>query len=240
MPTTFSPFGLKVKHSPSGVIRPQRWVAPASDVVTNAAQWGRLFQDDAIYIDTNGRIQVTNSPNAVGTGSCIGTFAGVEFNDSNGRRTVSNQFNASLVSNLTANSGLGTNDVWFWLYTDPELVYEVQIAGVPSTSGSGSAPSGAFTPPTPNFSLIGNLLGYNQNTGQNAVTGFGNGYAFTPTGTAANCPFVVYNLAYDNQPTNVYTAGTPTAINGSTWADSYPNVLVRLANAQFNGALPQF
>jgi hypothetical protein len=238
MPTTANPFGLKAKHHPSGVVRPQRWVVPASDITANAASWGRLYQDDAVYIDTNGRLQVTQSPLAIGTSFCIGSFSGVEFNDSNGRRTVSNQFSASSVVGPSANTGLGTTDVWFWLYTDPTLIYEVQLAGPPSAAGGASA--SAFTPPSPNFAQIGNLIGYSQSTGQNSVTGFSTGFAFVPTGTVANCPFSVYNLAYDNQPTTTYAPGTPTSINGNSWADAYPNVLVTLANAQFNGVLPNF
>lgn len=239
MPTTSNPFGLKPKQSPSGIIRPQRWVVPASDVVANAGSWGRLYQDDAVYIDTNGRLQVTNSPLAIGTSACIGSFQGVEFNDSNGRRTVSNQFNAATVYGPNANTGTGTTDVWFWIYTDPSLVYEIQLAAPPAAAGG--APGGAYTPTSPNFAAEGNLIGYSQNTANaNSVVGFGVGFGFVPTGTVANCPFIIYNLAYDNLPTNTYTAGTPTAINGNTWSDAYPNVLVRLANAQFNGALPQF
>lgn len=239
MPSVFSPFGLKAKHHPSGVIRPQRFVVPASDIINNQGQWDNLFQDDAVYIDTNGRVRLTSSVPATGVAACIGSFSGVEFNDSNGRRTVSNQFAKNLVNNPVANQGLGTTDVWFWLYTDPDLIYEVQVAGAPTAANG--APSGASTATSPAFALEGNVLGYSQNTAAaNSVVGFSQGFAFAATTATTNSPFVVYNLAYDNQPQNTYAAGTPTAISGNNWNDPYPNVLVRLANPQFGVGVPQF
>lgn len=221
MPTVANPFGLKAKLSISGTIRPQRWVVPASDV--NTTNYGSLYQDDAIYFDTNGRPKVSGTASAA-AGACVGSFQGVEYNDSTGRRTVSNQFNPALVSNLGANSGLGTNDVWFWLYMDPELVFEIQgTASLVSIAG------------------IGNALYYDQNAANvNTVTGFSAGRATATAGSATSPTFLVYNLAYDNNPNNTYTAGTPSGINGNSWTDTYPNVLVRLGNAQFNGTVPAF
>lgn len=223
MPNVSSPFGLKAKSHPSGVIRPQRFIVPASDVTGNLAMWNNIYQDDAIYIDSNGRIQVTGIAVNAGAGSnaCVGSFQGVEYADSNGRRTVSNQFQKTWISNRSENSGLGgVTDVWFWLYLDPEITYEVQNVG--SLGGQQGE---------------GNLLYYYQNSGQNAVTGFSTGNASTTApaiGTATgNAPFIVYNLAYDNNPQNSYAAGTPTGINTNNWTDAFPNVLVRLANPQF-------
>ena len=240
MPSSFSGFGLKAKHHPSGVIRPQRFIVPASDITGTPAQWDNLFQDDAIYFDTNGRLRLTASATGTGVAPCVGSFQGVEFADSNGRRTVSNQFNKTTIYNAVANSGLGgISDVWFWLYTDPDLIYEVQVAGAP-TAASG-APSGGFSPTTPNFAFEGNTLGYSQNTAAaNAVTGFSQGFAFAPATATQGSPFIVYNLAYDFQPSNVYGTGQPTSISGNTWGDAYPNVLVRLAAPQFGSTLPQF
>lgn len=221
MPSVASPFGLKAKHHPSGIIRPQRWVVPASGLSVFPTN---IYQDDAVYIDTNGALQVSGTASA-GQEACVGSFSGVEYADSTGRRTVSNQFNKSLVNTVAANSGLGgISDVWFWLYTDPDIIYEVQNNG--TLTG---------------ITAEGRALYYDQNAAAvNSVTGFSAGRSTTTAGSAASPTFLVYNLAYDNQPTNAYASGTPTSINGNSWSDAYPNVLVRLATPQFGGKLPAF
>ena len=292
MPQVASPFGLKAKHSPSGVIRPQRWVVPAADIVKNAGSWAQLYQDDAFYLDSAGRLQVSAPTNAT-TLQCAGSFQGVEFNDYNGRRTVSNQFNPGVIFNPVANQGLGTTDVWFWLYTDPNLVYEVQVNATSTVTTTTTAASavgattltltsttgvsagmevfvggvmvgavatvvglvvtlqGALTVAVANGATVvftglgltgvGQLLAFNQGTGQNAVTGFSTGYATVAgTQTAGNGALMVYNVAYDNQPNNTYTPGYPTGISGNAIGDPYVNVLVRLANPQFVSAVPGF
>jgi hypothetical protein len=104
MSTVSQPFGLRPSYSPSGVVRPTAYT-----IVTGYA--ANILQNQPVKIGTDGTIQAA----AIGD-RFIGTFQGVEFTDSDGRRRVSNKWTASQA---------GT-EIVAYVTLDPTIVYEIQ------------------------------------------------------------------------------------------------------------------
>ena len=107
MSTISQPFGLRPSYSPSGVVRPT-----AYSIATGYS--ANILQNQPVKIGTDGTIQAA----AIGD-RFIGTFQGVEFTDSDGRRRVSNKWTAS-----TAATGIIA-----YVTLDPSIVYEIQANG---------------------------------------------------------------------------------------------------------------
>ena len=104
MSTTSQPFGLRPAFSPSGVVRPT-----AYSILTGYA--ANILQNQPVKIGTNGTIQAA----AIGD-RFIGTFQGVEFTDSDGRRRVSNKWTASLAA----------TDIVAYVTIDQSITYQIQ------------------------------------------------------------------------------------------------------------------
>ena len=104
MSSTSAPFGLRAVYSPSGVVRPQ-----AMTILSTYA--ANILQNQPVKIGTNGTIEAA----AIGD-RFIGTFGGVEFTDTDGRRRVSNKWTTGTV---------GT-DIIAYVTLDPSMVYEIQ------------------------------------------------------------------------------------------------------------------
>lgn len=120
--TVNAPFGLRPVYSPSGVVRPTAFTI-ASGYAAN------IFQNQPVRIAPatgGGETEGTIVAAAVGA-PFIGTFQGVEFTDSDGRRRVSNKWTASQV---------GT-DVVAYVTMDPTIVYEVQSNAALTTADIG-------------------------------------------------------------------------------------------------------
>ncbi len=116
MSTTSQPFGLRPSYSPSGVVRPTAY--------TIASAYGsNILQNQPVKIGTDGTIQAA----AIGD-RFIGTFQGVEFTDTDGRRRVSNKWTASLAA----------TDIVAYVTLDPTIVYEIQANGPIAVSDIGS------------------------------------------------------------------------------------------------------
>lgn len=116
MPSTSAPFGLRPVYSRSGVVRPEAMTI-ASGYASN------ILQNQPVKIHTDGNI------NAAAAGErFIGSFQGVEWTDSDGRRRVSNKWTASTT---------GT-DIVCYVTRDPSIVYEIQTdnTGTQPTVGS--------------------------------------------------------------------------------------------------------
>jgi hypothetical protein len=107
MSTVSQPFGLRPAYSPSGVVRPTAYT-----ILTGYAV--NILQSQPVKIGTNGTIEAA----AIGD-RFIGTFQGVEFTDSDGRRRVSNKWTASIA---------GT-EIVAYVTLDPSIVYEIQANG---------------------------------------------------------------------------------------------------------------
>lgn len=116
MSTTSQPFGLRPSYSPSGVVRPT-----AYSIATGYAS--NILQNQPVKIGTDGNVQAA----AIGD-RFIGTFQGVEFTDSDGRRRVSNKWTASTAA----------SDIVAYVTLDPSIVYEIQANGSIAKTDIGS------------------------------------------------------------------------------------------------------
>ena len=111
MSSVSQPFGLRPVYSPSGVVRPTAFTIQTGYAVN-------ILQNQPVRIapatsggETEGQVVAA----AVGA-RYIGTFQGVEFTDTDGRRRVSNKWTASTA---------GT-DIVAYVTLDPSIVYEIQ------------------------------------------------------------------------------------------------------------------
>lgn len=103
MASTSSPFGLRPVYSPSGVVRPTAYSIAAAYATT-------IYQNQPVKLN-DGNIEA-----AAVNDRFIGTFQGVEFTDSDGRRRVSNKWVAQS----------GASDIVAYATLDPSIVYEIQ------------------------------------------------------------------------------------------------------------------
>jgi len=103
MSSTSAPFGLRPVYSPSGVVRPTAYEISASYATT-------IYQNQPVKLN-DGYLE------AAGAGDrFIGTFQGVEWTDTDGRRRVSNKWSAQS----------GATQIVAYATLDPSIVYEIQ------------------------------------------------------------------------------------------------------------------
>jgi hypothetical protein len=114
--TVNAPFGLRPVYHPSGFVRPQAFTMTDSYNTT-------ILQNQPVKLSTDGVIV----PAAIGD-AFIGTFQGIEFTDSDGRRRVSNKHIANNVA---------TNIVAY-ATSDPLIVYEIQSNAAVNVSNIGN------------------------------------------------------------------------------------------------------
>jgi hypothetical protein len=95
-------------YSPSGVVRPT-----AYSILTGYAS--NILQNQPVKIVTSSTGEGTIAAAAIGD-RFIGTFQGVEFTDTDGRRRVSNKWTASLAA----------TEIVAYVTLDPTIVYEIQ------------------------------------------------------------------------------------------------------------------
>lgn len=115
MSSTSAPFGLRPVSHPSGVIRPA-----AMTIASGYAS--AIYQNQPVKIGTNGTIE------AAGVGErFVGSFQGVEWTDTDGKRRVSNKWTASTA---------GTNIVAY-ATRDPAITYEIQSNATLAVSNIG-------------------------------------------------------------------------------------------------------
>lgn len=136
MATTFKPFGLKPAYHPSGLDRATPFVGtnsytPGSGDFTapySLSSGQAFYQYQPVGLNSSG--QLTIAATAASSSPVYGVFDGVEFTDSQGRRSV-----AKWASKTTLDA---STQIIFWLWTDPEMVYEAQASGSVTTAGIGS------------------------------------------------------------------------------------------------------
>jgi len=104
MSSTSAAFGLRPAFSPSGIIRP---VA----MTIESGYGANILQFQPVIISTTGNIQAAGASTPF-----VGTFMGVEFTDTDGRRRVSNKWTAST----------SATDIVAYVTTAPSIVYEIQ------------------------------------------------------------------------------------------------------------------
>ena len=108
MSSTSAPFGLRPVYSPSGTVRPAQYT-----ILSGYAT--QILQNQPVQIVPSSTGEGTIGAAAVGA-RFIGTFAGVEWTDTDGRRRVSNKWTA----------GTTGTDIVCYVSLDPNLVYEIQ------------------------------------------------------------------------------------------------------------------
>tara|TARA_R100001015_G_C4634988_1_gene202955 strand:+ start:8967 stop:9560 length:594 start_codon:yes stop_codon:yes gene_type:complete len=113
MSSTSAPFGFRPSYHNSGRITAKAYV-----IATGYAQ--NIFQGDPVKLTDDGVIQLATSDGTrSGTTdgiSMLGIFAGVQYNDSTGKPSLSPFWPASTA---------GT-EIVAWVYDDPETIYDVQ------------------------------------------------------------------------------------------------------------------
>ena len=213
MATTFKPFGLKPAYHPSGLDRATPFVGTNSYVTGGnytapySLSAGQAFyQYQPVAVTSSGELTIAEA--AAASGAVYGSFDGVEFTDSQGRRSV-----AKWASKLTLDAA---TDIIFWVFTDPELVYEAQVHGSATTAALGSQY---------NFSTAS---GYAPEDGISIGNG-GAGFSTTalaaaPVASGAQGQVRVVGLGREA----AYPAGETNA-----WGDAYTIVQVKIANNTF-------
>ena len=213
MATTFKPFGLKPVYHPSGLDRATPFVGTNSYAVGGAytapyslSSGQAFYQYQPVAVTSSG--QLTIAAAAAGSGAVYGVFDGVEFTDSQGRRSV-----AKWASKATLDA---STDIVFWIFTDPALVYEAQV--------NGSATTGA----------IGSQYNFDATAGSTTTSGtsIGNGGAGFST-CALNATAVASGAQGQVRVVGLGREVAFPAGETNAWGDTYTIVQVQIANNAF-------
>ena len=212
MSTTYLPFGLKPAYHPSGLDRATQFVGTnsfqAATDNTYTAPYGlttgqSFYQYQPVAINTAGAL--IPAPTLAATGRMFGVFDGVEFTDSQGRRSV-----AKWASKTTLDA---STQIIFWIFSDPQLVYEAQVNGSVATTAIGKEYDFDATNPATSGTSIGN-----------GGAGFSTtALASAPVATGAQGQVKVVGLGREV----AFPSG-----NTNAWADAYTIVQVQIADSQ--------
>ena len=216
MSSTFKPFGLKPVYHPSGLDRAVPFVGTNTFVAgsTYAAPYSlssgqSFFQFTPVAITTTGQLTIANQ--TATSGKVYGSFDGVEYTNSDGRRSV-----AKYASKTTLDA---STDILFWIFADPALVYEIQCNGSVTTAAIGTEYNFDTT--------AGSLV-----TSGTAIGVGGAGFSTTAllataVGTGNQGQVRVVGLGREV----AYPAGSNNA-----WGDTFTIVQVQIANNTFAAA----
>ena len=213
MSATFQPFGLKPAYHPSGLDRATAFVGTNTYVpgTTYSAPYslstGQSFYEfQPVAVTSSGQLTIANQ--TASSGKVFGVFNGVEYTNSDGRRSV-----AKYAAKTTLDA---STNIVFWVFTDPAIVYEAQV--------NGSATSAA----------IGTEYNFDTTTGSTVSDGYaigvgGAGFSTTAllataVGTGNQGQVRVVGLGREV----AYPAG-----NTNQWGDAYTIVQVQICNNTF-------
>ena len=213
MSTVFQPFGMKPAYHPSGLDRSvpfagtNSYVTGVSYTAPYSLSSGQSFyQYQPVGITSSG--QLTIAATAAATSPVYGVFDGVEYTTAEGRRTLGK--NASKATLDAASS------IVFWIFQDPELVYEIQSAGSVTSAAIGSEYN--FSATSGNTTADGYVIG----------TG-GAGFSTTAIAASAVASGAQGQVRVVGLGREVaYPAG-----NTNNWGDTYTIVQVQIANNTF-------
>ena len=216
MSATFQPFGLKPAYHPSGLDRAVPFVGTNTYIpgVTYTAPYslssGQSFwQYQPVAITSTGQLTIANQTAA--SGKVYGVFDGVEYTNSDGRRSV-----AKYASKLTLDA---STNIVFWIFSDPALVYEAQVNGSATTAALGTEYN--FDTTTGSTVTDGVAIG-------NGGAGFSTTALYaTAVGTGNQGQVRVVGLGREV----AYPAG-----NTNQWGDAFTIVQVQISNNQFAAA----
>ena len=216
MSTVFQPFGLKPVYHPSGLDRATAFAGTNTynPGTTYTAPYSlsssqSFWQFQPVAITTTGQLTIANQ--TANSGKVFGVFDGVEYTNSDGRRSV-----AKYASKTTLDA---STNIIFWIFSDPALVYEAQVNGSATTAA------------------IGTEYNFDTTTGSTVTDGYaiGNGGAgFSTTALLAT------SVGTGNQgQVRVVGLGREVAYPGgynNAWGDAYTIVQVQICNNQFAAA----
>lgn len=152
MSAILSPTGLNPILHPSGINRATLFNATtySGSVTKNYNVATTYYQGMPLTITAAGIVDVAPSAAAAGSNTRIyGVFHGSEYTDPNGRRSVSSWFADSLAATSV------DPNVWFWVWTDPNQVFEIQAEGsIPGTAISGEYNFSATAGRTPGSGIL--------------------------------------------------------------------------------------
>jgi hypothetical protein len=213
MSTVFQPFGMKPAYHPSGLDRSVPFAGTNSFVtgVSYSAPYSlssgqSFFQYQPVGITSSG--QLTIAATAAATSPVYGVFDGVEYTTAEGRRTLGK--NASKATLDAASS------IVFWIFQDPELVYEIQSAGSVTSAAIGSEYN--FSATSGNTTADGYVIGV-------GGAGFST-CAIAASAVASGAQGQVRVIGLGREV--AYPAG-----NTNNWGDTYTIVQVQIANNTF-------
>ncbi len=216
MSTTFQPFGLKPAYHPSGLDRAVPFIGTNS--YQNGTSFGAnyalstgqsFYQYQPVAITSTGQLTIAGA--APANGKVYGVFNGVEYTNSDGRRSVAKSI--SLVA-LAAST-----NVLFWIFQDLSLVYEIQVNGSVGTSA------------------IGTEYNFDTTTGSTTADGYTigvGGAGFSTTALAA----AAVGTGVQGQ-VRVVGLGRETAFPAgqtNAWGDAFTIVQVTISNNAFAAA----
>ena len=213
MSATFQPFGLKPVYHPSGLDRAVPFVGTNTFVpgTSYSAPYslssGQSFYEfQPVAITSSGQLTIANQ--TASSGKVYGVFNGVEYTNSDGRRSVAKY--AALTTLAAA-----TNIV-FWIFADPAIVYEIQC--------NGSVTSAA----------IGTEYNFDTTTGSTVTDGYAIGVGGAGFSTTA---LLATAVGSGNQgQVRVVGLGREAAYpagNTNQWGDAYTIVQVQISNNTF-------
>jgi len=193
MSASSNPFGLKPAYHTSGLDR----ATPFTGTISTA---NNLYQYSAVALNATGQlINAGADPTAT---NIYGVVDGFEFTDATGRRTVSKWFGA----------GVGTvTDSVAWVWTDPQLIYEVQADGPVNAASVGRQ----FNLVNPTAGEIIGNGGLGQSTAGLDSTG--------PTAAGTQGQLIVTGLGRE--------------VNNE-WGDAYTIVQVKVADSKLTAPVP--
>ena len=211
MSATFKPFGLKPAYHPSGLDRATPFVGTNSFVTGGAysapyslSSRQSFYQYQPVALTASNQLTIA----AADTTPVFGVFDGVEFTDSQGRRSV-----AKYAAKTTLDA---STDIIFWIFSDPELVYEAQVNG---SAGTGS---------------IGQQYNFSGATGYTTADGYSIGVGGAGFSTCALASTAVANGSQGQ--VRVVGLGREAAYppgETNAWGDAYTIVQVKIANNSF-------
>jgi hypothetical protein len=219
MSTTFNPFGLKPVYHPSGLDRAVPFVGtntynPGTTYTApySLSSGQSFFQFTPVALTASGQLTIAAQAAASTTvGRVYGSFDGVEYTNSDGRRAV-----AKYASKTTLDA---STQIIFWIFADPALVYEIQCNGSVTTAA------------------IGTQYNFDTTTGSTVSSGTaigvgGAGFSTTAllaTAVAAGAQGQVRVVGLGREV--AYPAGS-----NNSWGDTYTIVQVQIANNMFAAA----
>lgn len=211
MATTFKPFGLKPVYHPNGLDRAVPFVGTNSFSGTDTfnapyslSSGQAFYQYQPVALTSSNQLTIA----AADTTPVYGVFDGVEFTDSQGRRSVAKWISKAALDAST--------QIIFWIFQDPALVYEAQVEGSAGTDSIGQQYDFSTT------------AGYTTASGTSIGVG-GAGFSTTalaaaPVGTGVQGQVRVVGLGREV----AFPAGETNA-----WGDAYTIVQVQIANNSF-------